>query len=75
MGVISNFEPLFGICRTSCATSLPPRRRGPCKLFEAHGLTADGLFPHKPLQEQARTYDISPGDDTFRSAHNGRRIH
>ena len=26
---------------------------GPCKLFEAHGLTAYGLFPHKPLQEQA----------------------
>lgn len=30
-----------------------PRRRGPCKQFEAHGLTAYGLFPHKPLQEQA----------------------
>lgn len=42
-----------GICRTSCDTSLPPRRRGPCKLFEAYGLTAYGLFPHKPLQEQA----------------------
>ena len=47
------FLPLRGICRTSCATSIPPRRRGPCKLFEAHGLTANGLFPHKPLQEQA----------------------
>ena len=42
-----------GICRTLCATSIPPRRRGPCKLFEAHGLTAFGLFLHKSLQEQA----------------------
>ena len=41
------------ICHTSCATSPAPCRRGPCKLFEAHGLTALGLFPHKALQEQA----------------------
>lgn len=46
-------EDRRGICRTSCATSIPPRRRGPCKLFEAHGLTAYGPFPRKPLQEQA----------------------
>lgn len=46
-------EDRRGICRTSCVTSLPPRRRGTCKLFEAHGLTAYGLFPHKSLQEQA----------------------
>lgn len=46
-------EDRRGICRTLCATSIPPRRRGPCKLFEAHGLTAYRLSPHKPLQEQA----------------------
>ena len=46
-------EDRRGICRTSCATSIPPRRRGPCKLFEAHGLTVYGLFSYKPLQEQA----------------------
>ena len=45
--------PEVEICRTLCATSPAPCRRGPCKLFEAHGLTAFGLFPHKALQEQA----------------------
>ena len=39
------FPLAAGICRTACATSLSARRVGPCKLFEAHGLTAFRLFP------------------------------
>ena len=50
---ISGSLPEGEICRTLCVTSPAPCRRGPCKLFEAHGLTALGLFPHKSLQEQA----------------------
>ena len=44
---------LSGISHAARAFSLPARRGGPCKQFEAHGLTAYGLFPHKSLQEQA----------------------
>ena len=34
----------LGISHASRAFSLSARRGGPCKLFEAHGLTAFGLF-------------------------------
>ena len=52
-GPLQESLSLRGICRTACATSLSARRVGPCILFEAPGLTAFGLFPHKSLQEQA----------------------
>ena len=42
-----------GISHAARAFSLSARRGGPCKLFEAHGLTAFGLFSYKSLQEQA----------------------
>ena len=38
-------EDRRGICRTSCATSIPPRRRSPCKLFETHGVAVIPLSP------------------------------
>ena len=47
-----NLSPRFRRA-VGAPTSLPARRGGPCKRFEAHGLTAFGLFPHKSLQEQA----------------------
>ena len=54
---VSHPSPLdagaLGISHAARAFSLPARRGGPCKQFEAHGLTAYGLFPHKSLQEQA----------------------
>ena len=43
----------LGISLAARAFSLPACRGGPYKQFEALGLTAFGLSPHKSLQEQA----------------------
>ena len=40
---------LSGISHAARAFSLPARRGGPCKQFEAHGLTAYGLFSAQAL--------------------------
>ena len=41
-----------GLCSLRCAFPFCSPQ-GPCKQFEAHGITAFGLFQHKSLQEQA----------------------
>ena len=49
---LRDFVALEGLA-TLCVPFPSSSPEGPCKLFEAHGLTAFGLFPHKSLQEQA----------------------
>lgn len=46
------FAEREGLCSLRCAFPFCSPQ-GPCKQFEAHGITAFGLFQHKSLQEQA----------------------